>query len=685
MKLLLITFLTLLLLQGAKAQTARTRFANRTAGIPTPPVITNVSQLNAGTGATISLTGSGFSTTAANNIVFFGAVATVPVAAGSNSLTVTVPAGATYGNLSVLNTATQLSGTGKQYFNPTFSPNKGSIAPGDIQAKTDFTASAQPRAIAIRDLDGDGKSDLVIASASSGTISVLRNTSTSGSITAGSFAAKVDFTTGGYVYSLATGDVDGDGKPDLLSANTGANTVSVLRNTSTPGSIHAGSFAARVDFATGTGPVSITNGDIDGDGKSDIVVANTGINDASVSILRNTGSPGSIVAGSFAAPVDLTAGTEAFQSIAITDVDGDGKFDLVVANSNDNTVSVWRNISSPGSITTASFATKVDFVTGSVPYFVIASDLDGDGKPDLATANYYDNSISVLRNTGTPGSITTGSFAPKTDFTTGNNPFSLAAGDLDGDGKPDLAAANNTGNSISILRNTGTTGSITTGSFAAKADVATGSSPYMLAIGDLDGDGKPDLATVNDPANTVSVLRNNPQITALPVSLGSFTAVQQTGGVLLQWHTLAEKNNKAFRLSRSADGTHFSELASIAGAGTSSGMQHYTYTDPIPLKGTGYYKLQQTDYDGKTTELGIRVVNFSLSSTALNAWPNPSVGGFTVWSNKAQQAQVIHTSGQIILPKLNLAAGTNTIDASGWPAGVYLLQTGTAQVKLIRQ
>ena len=135
-------------------------------------------------------------------------------------------------------------------------------------------------------MDGDGKPDLVVAnnatSPASTTISVLRNTSTSGSIDATSFAAKVDFTAGTAPRYVAIGDVDGDGKPDLVVANLNSNNISVLRNTSTSGSIDASSFAAKVDFATGTGPVSVAIGDVDGDGIPEIAAANGSASSVSV-------------------------------------------------------------------------------------------------------------------------------------------------------------------------------------------------------------------------------------------------------------------------------------------------------------------------------------------------------------------------------------------------------------------
>ena len=138
-------------------------------------------------------------------------------------------------------------------------------------------------------------------------------------------------------------------------------------------------------------------------------------------------------------------------------MDGDGKSDLVVVSRDINTVSVFRNAGVSGSITAGSFASKVDFTTGTYPYHPAIGDVDGDGKPDLVVANYTSSSLSVFRNTSVSGSITLDS---KVDFTSDTGPTSAAIGDIDGDGKPDLVASNNgiggLGNTVSVFRNTST-------------------------------------------------------------------------------------------------------------------------------------------------------------------------------------------------------------------------------------
>ena len=379
------------------------------------------------------------------------------------------------------------------------------VAQVSFSPKIDFTTGPNPVGVAIGDVDGDGKPDLVVTNEGSNTVSVYRNTSTSGSMTAGSFALKVDFTTGAQPYGVAIGDVDGDGKPELVLGNYAGNTLSVYRNTGTSGSITAGSFAAKVDFTTGAQPNGAAMGDMDGDGKLDIVLAN--VNGNTFSVYRNTSTNGSITAGSFAPKVDFTTG-QSPMGVAIGDVDGDGRPDVVVPNQSGNTVSVYRNTSTSGSITTGSFAAQVDFTTGTGPYAAAVGDVDGDGKSDIVVINQGSNTVSVYRNTSTSGSITAGSFAAKVDFATGATPVSVVIGDLDGDGKRDLAVANNASAAVSVFRNTSTIGSITPGSFDAKIDFTVGTGPWVVRIGDVDGDGGPDLAVTNYGSNTVSVLRN---------------------------------------------------------------------------------------------------------------------------------------------------------------------------------
>jgi hypothetical protein len=458
--------------------------------------------------------------------------------------------------------------------------------------KVDFATGSGARSLAMEDLDGDGKRELAVANRISGTVSVLRNTSTSGAIDSSSFSMDADIATEIGAFSVVTGDLDGDTKPDLSVTNRDTGTITVLRNTSISGSI---SFDPRVDFSAGVGARGLAIGDLDGDGKLDLAFVNR--DSATVSIFRNTSTSGSV---SFAGKVDLATGSGPF-NVAIGDLDGGGKPDLAVANRDAGTVSVLRNTSTIGNIDLSSFAASVEFVVGTSPNDLAIGDLDGDSKLDLAVANLNSATVSVLRNTSTGGSIDLSSFAAKVDFGTGGNPFGVAIGDLDGDTKPDLVTANFSNNRVSVLWNTSTSGSIDASSFSENEEFAAGSGPRDVAMGDLDGDGKPDLAVANYGAGTVSVLRNT-LMDPIPIQLLSFTAtIVSQNEVRLDWSTLTEINNYGFEVQRSAAAPNNYEAipnSFVPGHGTTNVPQYYSYMDTAASVGTWYYRLKQIDLDG---------------------------------------------------------------------------------------
>src|SRR5262249_48663308 len=130
---------------------------------------------------------------------------------------------------------------------------------------------------------------------------------------------------------------------------------------------------------------------------------------------------------------------------------------------------------------------------------VATGDFDGDGKLDVALANEVSNKASILFNNTATGYIL-GVFCAKTDLNGGNFPESVALGDFNQDGQIDLAVANFNGNTVSIFLGTGN------GSFGAKTDFATGTGPFAVALGDFNGDGRLDLVTANALSNNVSIL-----------------------------------------------------------------------------------------------------------------------------------------------------------------------------------
>ena len=293
---------------------------------------------------------------------------------------------------------------------------------------------------------------------------------------AASFSDQATFTAGSLPRSLTIGDVNGDGKPDLAVANYNSSTVSVLLGNGN------GTFTAQQTFSTGVNPTSMTLGDVNGDGKPDLIVANFGSN--SVSVLLGNGN------GTFTTQQTFAVGALP-DSVVLGDVNGDGKLDLTVANRGSNTVSVLLGNGN------GTFTVQQTFATGTFPASVTLGDVNGDGKPDLAVANSFSSSLSLLLGNGD------GTFIPQKTFATGTNPRSTTLGDVNGDGKPDLAVVNYGSNTVSVLLGNGN------GTFAAQQTFATGTGPTSVVLGDVNGDGKPDLAVANFNSNTVSVLTAN--------------------------------------------------------------------------------------------------------------------------------------------------------------------------------
>ena len=390
----------------------------------------------------------------------------------------------------------------------------GSAFAQDFSTKTDFTTGTTPYSVSFGDFNGDGKADMISANFGAATVSVLLNTTTPGASTP-TFSAATDFATGTGAYATAIGDLNGDGKPDIAVANYNETSVSVFINTTTPGA-STPTFTAKTDFTAGTNPASVSISDFNGDGKLDMAVANYGSN--TVSVFFNTTTPGGATP-TFSAKTDFTTGTGPY-SVSTGDFNGDGKNEIASANYDETSVSVFINTTTPGA-STPTFSAKTDFTAGTNPASVAIRDLNGDGVPDMAVANYGSNSVSVFFNTTTPNASTP-TFSAKTDFATGSGPYTVTLGDFNRDGKPDMAATNYNINSVSVFLNTTTPGAATP-TFGAVSFYTTGTNPSSVSICDLNGDGKPDMATGNETTNNISVFMNTMTLGSSPASFSAKT------------------------------------------------------------------------------------------------------------------------------------------------------------------
>jgi len=474
------------------------------------PVISSFTPTMGPIGTTVTISGTNFSTTLTNNIVFFGAVKATVSAATATSLTVTVPIGTTYDPITVTTLNNNLTAYSLLPFHVTFSGAGPVFNASSFEAYRDFPTGVWPYGISNIDLDNDGKTDIIAPNNTPGTFSHLKNTSAIGTL---SFNPHIDIPTGVNPDHVSGGDIDGDGKKDIVISNGTSNSLSVYRNTSSTGII---SFATNIDYTTGLYPEGTSIGDIDGDGKPDIVV--TEINSFMLSIFRNTSSVGTI---SFAPRISFATGFNP-EFVIIRDLDGDGKVDLGIAVNGADRVAIFRNTSSPG---TVSFATRVDLVTNVRPFDIAVGDLDGDGKPDLVTPDNGSGSLSIFRNTSNPGII---SFSPGIVYVVSDYPQKVALGDLDGDGKLEITVTNPAaiGSQVSIYKNQCSPGNI---SFASRVNYAMSSGVTATVIGDFDGDGLPDIAATAAFSYNISILRNTVVCTSATINSQPTDSIICTG------------------------------------------------------------------------------------------------------------------------------------------------------------
>jgi hypothetical protein len=349
----------------------------------------------------------------------------------------------------------------------------------DFAAAVNYSAGTRPDSVAVGDLNGDGQADLAVANYGSDNVSILLG------IGDGTFAAAVDYSAGTGPSSIAVADLNGDGEPDLATANTGSNDVSILLGDG------SGALAAPVSYSLGTAsrPQSVAIGDFNADGKPDLAVAAQILpNSGAVCVLLGNGD------GTFGPSAVRNLGFFSVPTaVALGDFNSDGKVDLAVSAIVQVTPVRGNVFILPGN-GNGTFGDADSRLLSRPADSLAVGDFNSDTKPDLAVTNRED--VAVLMGVGD------GTFAAVGNYGVGNFCRSVAIADVNGDGKPDLVLANSGANDVSILLGMGN------GSFDAAPGAAAGTGPTSVAIGDFNGDGKPDVAAGNDGSNDVSILLN---------------------------------------------------------------------------------------------------------------------------------------------------------------------------------
>jgi len=478
-----------------------------------PPMVRSFTPLSGPIGTTVTISGDNFNTNASRNIVFIGPVQGLVQSATKTQLVVTVPAGAS-GSIIVEDLDKKLLA----YANLPFLITNTS-ASASFSNKLELTFTSTPSSYAIADFDGDNKPDLLIAKDDS--LYILKNSGDK-ILSPASFATKIDLKVGRVVQSMVVGDVDGDGKKDILISI--ANSVILLHNTSSNGSI---SFEQQ-PFTTITNSMDgMSLRDMDMDGRPDLVMGGT---DPVYYPNTTTGSQISFGTRMYLANTSSSSNI----SFALADIDGDNKPDPINGSSYTG-FSIFQNKSVPGELSAQDFPLTYIQHSGYyyTPYSIAAADFDGDQKVDVVESDFSESYFLVSRNIATPGNISSASFQAAQAFACSYYmKYGVSTADMDGDGKIDLVSSSD--NTVYYFPNQSSPGNISFGSAVPLINGNAGDFLTKIQFGDFDGDGRQDITLIDVYNKKLTIYSNSPVavpvITAFsPQSAGKTQKVTITG------------------------------------------------------------------------------------------------------------------------------------------------------------
>jgi hypothetical protein len=379
---------------------------------------------------------------------------------------------------------------------------------GNLLLHSNFTTQGNPTRIAVTDYDLDGMDDLVISNrrdiadmdgdrhqvekegrmvAWLSTVSIWKN------IGGGNFIREMDdYKTEKGVSSIACGDINGDEYPDIVMTNLGYHTISIIESTGDKFFKRGLPTVLDSEILESMDPIQVQLLDMDHDGDLDIMA----ITKSADSILYYSGDG----RGNFLPFTQYYVGLNP-TSFEMMDYDSDGDLDVITSDwkgwiekhGENGTVSVLTNLRS------GIFGTYKQYPTGNSPRGVFAKDIDGDGDMEIATANYFGSTVSILRNDGL------GQFTEKHhEYPIGLEPYAVVMEDFDGDGRMDGASADEANFRIVLMESDGK-GGFTSDRFLY--DI--GAYPFSLRTGDIDGDGDIDLFTSNYFQGSTTLMFND--------------------------------------------------------------------------------------------------------------------------------------------------------------------------------
>ena len=433
---------------------------------------------------TIVITGSGFSATPAELQVWFGPVRGTIITSTTNLIEVVVPPEATVANLEVINTNTKRSTKSNDKFAPYYSGDP--FDPTKFGAPLSISNVAELYDFCSCDFNSDGKPDVASSKFdNAGDLLILKNQGAFGALSFAQQTAAIGFPT----EQVTCGDLNGDGKPDLVASRSGGaasgprHTVFFLTNTSAAGNI---SFSAPTSLFLDPTHYArfIFIRDLNIDGKPEIIVSNSNNNE--IYIFVNTSSGGNPTFNPTPVRVAV-AGASNLYGLDVQDMNGDSKPELIITQFNKNNIYILINESTnliefnptPFQQTTAAAFNKI-----------IAADFNEDGKMDIVASNFFGSTVDVWFNSPQIGIIQ----FTKVSIATSAFPNGLDVGDIDGDKDLDIIVG--CSNQLGVLLNDGNNG----GPAFTRMDIAKPNINRNVLLVDFDSDGKPDIAHVNRSA-----------------------------------------------------------------------------------------------------------------------------------------------------------------------------------------
>ncbi len=430
------------------------------------PDIQKVDKHSGTYGELVTITGSGFSANTNDLSVHFGAAKGTILTSSEFLIEVLAPAGTNYQNISVTNLTSRLTGYAPQFFNLAFNGNN-------------FDPTRIIESLRIKE-DRD-------------------------------------------LFDLCACDFNGDGLNDIASTNNsdevGSTAITVYQNTTQASDTEIKFQKVNdLNLNTGTGARNLACADLDGDGKPELVVGKGGRNADRIYIFKNVSTTG--IKFNTYITIMLSEGTSSSSTrrLKIHDLDKDGRPDIIMTDQGLGNVFIFGNRSTAGNISFPSTARQVLSTPAGSLVGLDVADLNNDNKPEIV-CNSDKSDIYIFTNKSTAGNISMG--APQSLTISGSNLVNLKIADLDNDGDKDIVVTNLV-NNIYVLTNNGSSGNP---SFASPKFFETGRAPWGLDIGDLNGDGLPDVVVTTTDSNdklTALINRSTPNnISFLPHAIGN--------------------------------------------------------------------------------------------------------------------------------------------------------------------